>query len=187
MGRPRSSSAKKSIFNCTKKLLCEKNYNSVTIDEISKISGVSKSTIYRWWANKDILIMDIFICEIKSKTQYPDTDNTFSDILSQVMNISEIFNSPLGRSTLEIVVNSNSDEKAKEMYMYHYFVPTRTNALLILERGISRKEINPNIDKESVLDLIYSSLYFRLLINPGTLNKEYFTNKLKIIRMAIEL
>lgn len=75
--------------------------------------------------------MDIFICKIKIKTQYPDANNTFSDILSQVMNISEIFNSPLGRATLEIVVNSNSDEKAKEMYRNHYFVPTRTNALLI--------------------------------------------------------
>lgn len=187
MGRPRSSSARDSIFKYTKELLCQKNYNSVTIDELSKISGVSKSTIYRWWNNKDILIMDIFNCEIESKTKYPDTGNTFNDFLFQLMNISEIFNSPLGRATLEIVINSDSDVKAKEIYRTDYFLPNRRKALLILERGISRKEIKPDINKEFILDLIYSPLYFRLLINPGTLSKEYFLHELKIIQMAIEL
>ncbi|HEY8805539.1 MAG TPA: TetR/AcrR family transcriptional regulator [Clostridium sp.] len=186
MGRPRSSSARESIFNYTQKLLCEKNYNSITIEEISKNSGVSKSTIYRWWDNKDILTMDIFMSEMETKTEYPDTGNTFNDFLFQLMNISKIFNSPLGKATLEIVVNSDSDEKAKEMYRNDFFLPIRTKALLILERGISRKEINPNIDKEAILDLIYSPLYFRLLINPGTLNKEYFLHELEIIQMAIE-
>lgn len=78
------------IINCALTLFKEHGYNNVTIQQICKYSGVTKSTFYYHFPSKDALIED-YTDQISRSTQ-----ENFSDILVLDSNIKQlwaIFNS----------------------------------------------------------------------------------------------
>ena len=48
------------ILNAAKKLFIEKKYNTITVDEIAKIAGITKRTLYLYYPSKLALFIHVF-------------------------------------------------------------------------------------------------------------------------------
>ena len=48
------------ILNAAKKLFIEKKYNTITVDEIAKIAGITKKTLYLYYPSKLALFINVF-------------------------------------------------------------------------------------------------------------------------------
>jgi AcrR family transcriptional regulator len=48
------------ILNAAKKLFVEKKYNTITVDEIAKIAGITKRTLYLYYPSKLALFIHVF-------------------------------------------------------------------------------------------------------------------------------
>ena len=57
-GRPRSEKAKQAILTAASELLLEQGLHAMSMDDVAERAGVSKATIYRWWASKELLALD---------------------------------------------------------------------------------------------------------------------------------
>lgn len=55
-GRPRKASADREILDATLELLRERGYRDFTVDVISERTGIAKTTIYRRWPTKGVLV-----------------------------------------------------------------------------------------------------------------------------------
>ena len=58
MARPRSEQAHEQVLQAAIQLFSERGIEGTSIDSIAALSGVSKATIYKHWADKDALCLD---------------------------------------------------------------------------------------------------------------------------------
>ena len=59
MARTPSASAHRKVLDATLELVAERGVDATSMDAIARKSGVSKATIYKHWADKDALLLDI--------------------------------------------------------------------------------------------------------------------------------
>jgi len=55
-GRPRRAGADEEILAVTLELLREEGYRELSVDEIAEQTGIAKTTIYRRWPSKGVLV-----------------------------------------------------------------------------------------------------------------------------------
>src|SRR3984885_2965997 len=72
--------SKDSILATTYKLLSEEGIGGVSIDEVSRRSGVSKTTIYRHWPSRSALLMHA-CSKIGTRPEIPDTGALKGDLV----------------------------------------------------------------------------------------------------------
>ena len=61
MGRPRSEKTRKAILKTAFRLLKEQGFDGVANQQIAKEAGVSTATLYRWWKNKQAILLDAYL------------------------------------------------------------------------------------------------------------------------------
>lgn len=181
-GRPRSEEAKTSILQTAYELLLEHGLAGVTIEGIAKKAGVSKVTIYKWWQTKSALVLDAFFAATETILPVPDTGFIKDDLFQQANNLSEFINSPKGKVISEFIAEGQYDSEFAKEYRSRYFVPRRFISRKIFERGIQRGEIKENTDIELCIDLIFSPIFYRLLITGDEINSDYIS---KIIDISL--
>ena len=71
--------SKDSILAVTYKLLTEEGIGGLSVDEVSRRSGVSKTTIYRHWPSRSALLMDA-CSKIGPAPVIPDTGTLKGDV-----------------------------------------------------------------------------------------------------------
>jgi AcrR family transcriptional regulator len=59
MARRRSASAHQKVLDAAIELVAEHGVDGTSMDAVASASGVSKATIYKHWANKDALLLEI--------------------------------------------------------------------------------------------------------------------------------
>ena len=173
IGRPRSEETRKSILSAAYELLLENGFKAVTVDGIAERSGVSKATIYKWWPNKASVILDSFFEESAEALQVPDTGSVTEDLFIQANTLAAFLTSPRGKVITELIAEGQFDPNIAEEYRKRYFSPRRLISRNIFERGIQRGELQKNIDIELSIDLIFSPLFYRLLITGEPLGPAY--------------
>src|SRR5215813_12852181 len=59
MARTRSASAHRKFLDAALELIAERGVDATSMDAIARRSGVSKATIYKHWADKDALMLEM--------------------------------------------------------------------------------------------------------------------------------
>jgi AcrR family transcriptional regulator len=82
-GRPRSVRADQAIFEATQRLLDEVGYHRLTIEGVAAEAGVAKTTIYRRYAHKALLVLDGMDQQARdTPVPLPDTGTFRGDLLA---------------------------------------------------------------------------------------------------------
>src|SRR5579864_1215897 len=71
--------SKDAVLKTTNELMSEEGIGGVSIDEVSRRSGVSKTTIYRHWPSRSALLMDA-CSKIGPAPVIPDTGTLEGDV-----------------------------------------------------------------------------------------------------------
>lgn len=171
-GRPKDPTINYKIFNEIDKLLTKTHFREITIDQLSENTGVSKATIYRRWKDKSSIIVDMFV----SRTQIFENDNKdlYTGLYQYLIKIMEIYKTNLGRAVIEILI-SNQQNDARELFMKGYFKSNRKVLKSIIAQHIKEA------DQDLFIDLIFSPIYFNILIKPETLDEVYIKKMLDVI------
>lgn len=174
-GRPKDPTINHKIFNEIDKLLENIHFREITIDQLAENTGISKATIYRRWKDKSSIIVDMFV----SRTQVfeHEHEDLYSDLYSFIIRIMEIYKTNLGRAVIEILI-SNQQSEARELFMKGYFESNRKSLKSIVARHIDEA------DQDMFIDLIFSPIYFNILIKPHVLDESYIERMLKMVLKA---
>jgi AcrR family transcriptional regulator len=82
-GRPRSTAADRAIFEATRRLLDEAGYHGLTVEGVAADAGVAKTTIYRRYANKAVLVLDSMDQAARdAPVELPDTGSFRGDLVA---------------------------------------------------------------------------------------------------------
>jgi AcrR family transcriptional regulator len=135
------------------------------VDAIAERAGVSKATIYRWWPNKQAVLMDAFLDASVEEIDWPDTGDLARDMREQVGRLAHAFaDTRLGRTMRTLIAEGQHDPALAEAYRERWLGPRRSVATAALARAVERGELDPRTDCDRVLDALYGPVYYRLLL-----------------------
>jgi AcrR family transcriptional regulator len=156
-------------------LLLRRGLDGVSMDEVAERAGVSKATIYRWWATKETLALDALYHEWAAATPTSrETGSLGGDLLSLLRPwVRLVSKRPYGRVIAGLVAEAQTDPAFAAQYLERFVEPRRAQARPILLRAIDRGELPATTDIELALDLLYGPLYHRLLHRHAPLSERF--------------
>jgi AcrR family transcriptional regulator len=175
-GRPRSAKAQRAILAATNELLLEQGVQAMNMDEVAERAGVSKATIYRWWASKELLALDALAGEWadSGSTAGRDTGSLRGDLLAQFRPwLRKLNEKPYGRVIAGLVAQAQTDPEFAALYRQHFVQPRRDATRPLLLRAIDRGEVARGTNLDVTLDLLYGPIYHRLLHGHAPLNDRF--------------
>ena len=170
-GRQRSTESEQAILAATLHLLKEKPLRDITIEAIARKAGVGKMTIYKWWPSKAYVALDAFRKTINKMIVVPDTGDTERDLTELLRSSMSSYSSATGRIFGQFLAEAQNDPEFAALFRDRFLKPRREATREILNRAVQRGEIDPNLDKETIIDLIFGPMVFRLMAGHGPLNK----------------
>jgi AcrR family transcriptional regulator len=187
-GRPRSATSQKAILATAIQILLEQGLTSMSMDDVAKRAGVSKATIYRWWASKELLALDALATEWALPTPGSDLDtgSLRGDLLARLRPwLGQLNEKPYERIIAGLLAQTQTDPGFAKLYRERFVAPRRDETRVLLVRAIDRGEIGADTNLEVTLDLLYGPIYHRLLHRHAPLNDQFATQVIDAVIGAI--
>ena len=163
-GRPRSSRVRDAVLDAAGRLLVERGAGGTSVDAIAAEAGVSKATIYRWWASKEELLVDAVDRMRGELDETPISDDPRADLVAAVRAGLRRFYSSDGRGKLfpRLLDAAVDNRELAEAWRRRLINPRRKALAGILERAIERGELPSDFDMELAVDLLVAPFIYRL-------------------------
>jgi AcrR family transcriptional regulator len=161
-GRPRSEERRDAVLAAAMELMREDDLRRASIDRIAERSGVSKATIYKWWPNRTAVAIDAFQLQMMTDAPVPDTGSAAEDFRLTLRGMMGFYTGPFGAIYAQLVGEAQFYPTERERIRTHQVNVRRAAVTKIWDRGVARGELNPNVDPEVALDLIFAPGVYRM-------------------------
>ncbi len=169
-GRPRSESARSAVLEATRRLLATSRIRDLAVEAIAAQAGVGKATIYRWWPNKNAVVIDAFVETMRRTAPRSGDGSQRAALAAQLRSLVDEYRGATGRFVAELVGEAQADPALHAAFRARFFDARRADMRAVVERGIRAGEFAPGIDVEAILDMLYGAVYFRLLMGHQALD-----------------
>jgi AcrR family transcriptional regulator len=148
------------VLGVTAQLLTERGFGGATVDEVSRRSGVAKTTIYRHWPTRTDLLRDA-CSTLSTPLDTPDTGSFEADVTALMTNLAYVLRSAKWTSVLPSIIDAaERDPDIAEMYsklQQGYSAPFET----IIQRALRRGELSTNTDAAMLIAALTGPLFYR--------------------------
>ena len=168
-GRPSATVAetRRRGLDATADLIDRVSYRSVTIDAVARASGVSKSTIYRHWASRQVLVLEAYTMKTNRSTAVPDTGDALNDLRQYVLALAGCLGPKdhAASTVTGLIEDALADEEFATLFRRTLLHERRHLFLAILVRGQQRGQVRADLDLETTVDAVYGAIHHRLLVS----------------------
>jgi AcrR family transcriptional regulator len=158
---PRVLVSRERVLTTTLDLLTEAGLDELTIDEISRRSGVAKTTIYRHWSNRSELVIDACLRMTDGEEAPPDTGSLDSDVRAIVTRIATLLTTARWSSIVPSIVDAAEHDPAfadiHSQIQRKHAAPLRS----ALDRAVLRGEIPKTVDRGAIVAALLGPLFYR--------------------------
>lgn len=192
LGRPRSANADShdAILTAVYELLHDMSVRELTMDKVARRAGVGKPTLYRWWKTKAALVVAMFNERIVPELNAPSATTIEDAIREKVDRLIAAFNGFFGKVIAELVAEAQSDPAVLSELNEHYIKPRRASTVNDIVAAQDKGIVPRHVDPEMVVDAIFGSLYFNLLLKVTPLTADYsdrlMENCIKLLEIGSE-
>ena len=179
---PRVLVSRERVLATTLDLLTETGLGELTIDDISRRSGVAKTTIYRHWANRSALVIDACSRMTDGQEAPPDTGSLEGDLSAILTGIADLLGTARWSSILPSIVDAA--ERDPDFAGIHRTIQRGHAAPLraALDRAALRGELPPAADRNAIAAALLGPLFYRRWFSREQIDAEFLE---MIIRSAI--
>ena len=163
-GRPRSEAARQAILRTAHDMLVSEGLGRLTIEAVAERAHVGKPTIYRYWKNAQELAMAALMAGEPDTTPVPPGGQTREKLNRQMDNLLAIFATPRGRQIALTMAAAEPDSELAKAFRTRVMLEQREEGRMILAEAMARGEIRSGVDMETVLDMLYAPVFYRLLV-----------------------
>ncbi len=170
LGRPRSEQAKANILEATFQLLREVGFERLTIDAVAAKAAVGKATIYRWYKNKEDLVIDA-LTRTAPNASIPNEGSLAADMEALITQSLETDPMRLNRQACALTISALAgSSKLAEIYWTQHIKPRRSALQLIFIRAKERGELAKDADPDAFFDILHGTLLYTVLVKPESSN-----------------
>jgi len=161
MARTRSESAHRKVIDAATKLVAERGVDATSMDAVAEKSGVSKATIYKHWANKDALLLEIMatLAGLSDRPKF-DSGDTRAD-MTAVLAYRPKENTQLRERVLpHFVAYSATHTEFGNAWRHMAMEPPRRELKHLIHCGIQEGELTADLDMDLCLAILLGPLLY---------------------------
>ncbi|MGV9288180.1 TetR/AcrR family transcriptional regulator [Streptomyces sp. NPDC003719] len=148
--------------------LAAAGWSRLAMDAVAKRAGVGKAALYRRWASKEAMLLDLVTRLVRREVpEAPDTGTLPGDVRGFLdVAATQTADPRVVRIAADLLGESARNPALAESLRIAVLAPRREAAAAILRRAVDRGELPTGLDRELGTDLLISPLLLRLLV-PG--------------------
>lgn len=182
-GRPRSLALRRKVLAVAHDILMNQGFGRLSIESVASRSGVGKPTIYRNWANASELAMAALM------EGHPESaSNARGDLQTalerQVSDLVQAFSTTRGRQITLALAAADPESEMTRAFRNRVILSSRKVGQGLIEQAVARGEIAATPSIETMLDMIYAPIFYRLLVGHLPLDNR-FAKELVAMTMAV--
>jgi AcrR family transcriptional regulator len=159
------------MLAATLELIAEMGVHAFRMEDVAERAAVGKAAIYRRYRSKEALVTAA-VAALVSEITVPDTGSTQGDLLALMREAVELYSGPLAPRLMPNLVGAMGQQPELARIVRENFLAGRRDALRqVLQRGVERGDLCPDIDLELALDVLGGPLFYRLLITGGAIDE----------------
>jgi len=175
--------SKEAILKVTSELLSETGFSGVSVDEVSRRSGVAKTTIYRHWPTRTALLLDA-CSQLGQKPEVPNTGSLKGDLTALALGIADHLQSARWPTVLPSIIDAaERDPEIAELHARLHagrISPFRE----IIERGKEKGELPKNFDGSRLIASILGPIFYRRWFSREKLDEKFVKS---VVENAVNL
>jgi AcrR family transcriptional regulator len=171
---PRSERTRQAILDATREILAEGGVRALTVEGVAVRAGVAKTTIYRRWRGKDELALAVLVDMVESVTSTPDLGDARRELIRFVGKAVKVLSTTLmGRVMQGLVSDLATDPDLAGAFRARVVALRINETHRVVDRGVARGQLRPDIDIELVHELLFGPVYYRLLLSGAPLESRF--------------
>ena len=173
--------SKEAVLGATFDLLTESGVGGVSVDEVSRRSGVAKTTIYRHWATRSALILDA-CSRISAEQEVPDTGDFESDVTALLTGLAALLATARWSAVVPSIIDAA--ERDPDLAHIHSRIQMGHTAPLhaVIARAVGQGDIPTSTDPSDMIAALVGPLFYRRWFSREPLDDEFVRS---IVRTAI--
>jgi AcrR family transcriptional regulator len=183
-GRPPSEAARQAILDTAYRILMQDGLGRLTMERVALEAGVGKPTIYRSWTNAQELAMAAFlsrpevefahsVANVKRGIEATKGLSARFALKSHLASVTRAFATNRGRQITLTMASADPESELSKAFRSQIILKGREVGRRLLEVAVTSGEIQLKNSIETVLDMIYGPLYFRLLVGHLALTDDF--------------
>lgn len=164
--------SKERVLRVTCELLTEGGLGGVSVDEVSRRSGVAKTTIYRHWATRSDLVIDA-CSQLSTEQDVPDTGSFQGDATAYLTNLAALLRTAPWSSIVPSIIDAA--ERDPDLARIHSTIQMGHTAPFqeIIMRAMRNGELPASTDASAMIAVLLGPLFYRRWFSRGPLDDEF--------------
>ena len=164
MTRTRSQEAHEKVVKAALELFGEHGIDATSMGAIARESGVSKATIYKHWADKEALLMEVmlYVHGLPAEPQDVDTGDLELDLATVLSRKPpDEFEQARARMMPTLIAYSAVHQEFGQAWRHRVMDPPQQCLKRILRRAVERGLLEPDLDIDFAMALLLGPVMFR--------------------------
>lgn len=162
-----------SVLKATGEELNRVGYANLKIEQVAERAGVNKTTVYRRWPTKAILVSETLDSHFDEERELPDTGSLRGDFLEYLTSMATLSSATMWRGIMSALSGRSDPEVetvARKLHLRERNFRTR-----LVQRAMDRGQLPGNINAELIGDMCSAPILRRLLTFKENVSEEYIT------------
>jgi AcrR family transcriptional regulator len=160
-GRPAGGSddVVQAVLEAALQQLGARGYAGLSIDEVARVAGVNKTTVYRRWPTKSALILAALGTMASEEPAFEPGGDLRADLIAVLDNKARRLATPRGRAIGLALLNLDGDPEIIQALRARRFQLSTE----IIQRAIDRGELLPTVDAGLISEMLLAPVVVRVL------------------------
>ena len=164
MSRGLSAQAHSKVLESATELFAERGIDATSVDAIAAASGVSKATIYKHWADKDALCLEVmqFVHELDDGPPEMDSGDLRADLIAFLKYKPSRKKAAITKKLMpHLIAYSARNEEFGRAWKTRVMDRARTSLKTLLRRGVNRGIFPAVLDEDLGVALLLGPMLYR--------------------------
>jgi AcrR family transcriptional regulator len=163
-GRPRSEKTRIAILKAAFHLLRQEGFADVSTQQIAIEAGVSTATLYRWWDNKQAILLDAYLETTLDLLPSGKHGSPLARLRKYTLRIAEFLKGQNGRVFLRLLLAIQDDPALRKGFYEDVFLPRRAEGCAIVQDAIRAGELPDSTQPDFIINLLIGPQVLRALL-----------------------
>lgn len=170
--RRRGPALEKAIRDAVLEIVVEQGAAGVTMEAVAERAGTSKPVLYRRWSDRAALLRETLVPLAKEAIPDADTGSYRDDMLAILRGWAQLFAGPTGAVASAIIGAMPHDPELAAAFRGGVIAWRKEAMAEMLDRGIQRGEVRPDVPFEVARELGQAFLWHRFLVTGDPITDE---------------
>ncbi|MFJ9391846.1 TetR-like C-terminal domain-containing protein [Nocardioides sp. NPDC101246] len=164
-GRRPAGEVRAGVLQTVGEVLLSEGSAALTFERVARLSGASKTTLYKWWPSIGALALDGYFHAVEDTLAFPDTGDVRTDLVDQLRAFATVMTTtPAGRVLAQLIGQAQTDPELAVAYRERYSAERRRLAVERIDIAKKAGQVRAEIDSQVLVDQLWGAVYHRLLI-----------------------